>query len=251
MPEENKKCNRCVRKSDSTKTCLNCGRMMCINTIPLLSNLTEDEIDQISAGVSTHLFKKGERVFSHGQTADKLYIICRGKLKIYKYAGDGREQILYILSEGDFIGAFNLLKADHFDFFADALEDTEISMLEKASFDMIVLANPTITLKIFEKAYERIIKAEKLVERLSANNPDGKVASLLINLMDDFGENTPEGILLNLSINREEMGSYAGIARETMSRKLQNFQEEGLIRLSGSRKILICSLEGLKEKSLL
>lgn len=219
---------------------------MCINNIPLLSNLTNDEIEKVSIGVSSETYKKGESVFNRGDKANKLYIVCSGKIKIFKNSIEGKEQILYILSEGDFIGAFNLLKEDEFDFNAVALENTTVSMLEKSSFDEIVLSNPSITLKIFEKAYERIIKAESLVERLSSSNPDAKVIGLLVDLCENFGSQTDEGILLTLSINREEMGSYAGIARETMSRKLQLFQEMGLIRLIGMKKILIFDVGKLK-----
>lgn len=153
---------------------------------------------------------------------------------------------MYILSEGDFIGAFNLLKEDEFDFNAEALENMHISMLEKSSFDKIVLSNPQITLKIFEKAYERINKAENLVARLSSGNPDSKVLSLLRDLAADFGTSTPNGILLELNMSREEMANYAGIARETMSRKLKLFEEAGLIKLIGNKKILIYDIAQLR-----
>ncbi len=110
-----------------------------------------------------------------------------------------------------------------------------------------MISNPEITLKIFEKAYERIIKAESLVERLSSSTPDAKVIGLLIDLASDFGSPASEGgIMLDLTISREEMGSYAGIARETMSRKLQLFDEMGLIKLLGTKKILIHDLAKLK-----
>ncbi len=213
----------------------------------MLSGLDESEIDKISAGVSSRTFKKGEVVFSQGEKANKLYIVCTGKIKIFKNLMEGKEQILYILSEGDFIGAFNLLKEDQFDFSAVALETTEISMLEKSAFDKVMISNPEITLKIFEKAYERIIKAESLVERLSSSNPDAKVIGLLLDLASDFGTPTGDGgMMLELTISREEMGSYAGIARETMSRKLQMFDEMGLIKLMGTKKILIKDMSQLK-----
>ncbi len=236
--EKKNQCNRI--------NCIKCGQLLCINNIPLLSSLSEDEAHLISEGVSSDAYKKGDIIFAQGQKANKLYIICSGKMKIFKNTLEGKEQILYILSAGDFIGAFNLLKEDEFDFNAVAIEDTQISTLEKAEFDKIVISNPQITLKIFEKAYERIIKAETLVERLSSNSPDAKIAGLLIDLVENFGHKTDKGILLELSISREEMGSYAGITRETMSRKLQLFQELGLIQLEGVKKILIFDLSKLK-----
>lgn len=221
--------------------------MLCIHNIPLLSGLDDSEIEKISKGVSSHTYKKGEVIFQQGERASKLYIVCAGKLKIFKNLAEGKEQILYILSEGDFIGAFNLLKADRFDFSAVALETTQISTLDKSAFDQVMISNPEITLKIFEKAYERIMKAESLVERLSSSTPDAKVIGLLIDLISDFGKPAKGGgIMLELTINREEMGSYAGIARETMSRKLQLFDEMGLIKLVGAKKILICDVAKLK-----
>lgn len=227
--------------------CDECGRDLCISQIPLLSSLNDDELHKISEGVIYKEYKKGQKIFTRGEKADKLYIVCSGKMKIYKNTIDGKEQILYIMSHGDFIGAFNLLKEDEFDFDAEALEDTQISTLAKDDFDTVILNNPEITLKVLEKAYERIMKAESLVERLSTNNSDAKVAGLLLNLVKDFGTKTEEGILLNLSINREEMGSYAGISRETMTRKLKLFEELGLLRFIGNKKILIRDLSSLKD----
>lgn len=212
----------------------------------MLSRLSAEETAQISAGVSSKIYDKGDLIFKQGERANRLYIVCSGQAKIYKLSPDGKEQILYILSEGDFIGAFNLLKEDEFDFYAEALETTHISMLEKAFFDKIVLSNPRITLKIFEKAYERIKKAENLVARLSVGNPDAKVLSLLRDMAVDYGIPTPDGIILELSMSREEMASYAGIARETMSRKLKLFQEAGLIDLVGTRKIIIHDIAQLR-----
>lgn len=225
---------------------MTCGKPLCFNNIPLLSSLSPEETDQISAGVSSKIFEKGELIFRQGERSNRLYIVCSGQAKVYRISSEGKEQILYLLSGGDFIGAFNLLKEDEFAFSAEALETTHVSMLEKTFFDQIVLSNPQITLKIFEKAYERINKAENLVARLSSGNPGTKVLRLLRDLASDFGTPTPEGILLELNMSREEMANYAGIARETMSRKLQFYQDAGLIKLLGNKKIIIYDITQLR-----
>lgn len=229
------------------KTCQECQHGYCLREIALFSSLTHEEMLKISNEAIVHTYKRGEVVFSQGDPAKHLYIVCQGKMKIKKYTVDGREQILYIMSEGDFIGAFNLLKEDQFEFTAEALEDAEISMVSKDAFKEILLNNPEITIKIMEKAYERIKKVESLVDRLGTNNVDAKVAGLLLNLESNFGHRTKEGTLLKLSINREEMGALAGIARETMTRKLTMFQNLGVIKLIGTKQILIRNREALEE----
>lgn len=235
---------KCVQ---GKRNCAACEHGFCISQVALFSSLTDDEMALIASEAVTYHFKRGDTIFAQGDKANHLYIVCSGKMKIKKYTVDGKEQILYILSDGDFIGAFNLLKADRFDFTAEALEDTDISMVSKQAFNDVLIKSPEITIKVLEKAYERIIKVESLVERLGTNSVDAKVAGLLLNLESNFGHKTEQGTMLNLSINREEMGAYAGITRETMSRKLKLFQELGVIKLIGTKQILIMNREALKD----
>ncbi|GAA0176724.1 Crp/Fnr family transcriptional regulator [Clostridium sediminicola] len=216
--------------------------------VPLLSNLKHEQLSKVSAGTIKTNYKKGERIFSQGDKARKLYIVCSGKVKVFRYTGDGKEQILYILSPSDFsfIGAFNLLKENEFDFSAEALEDTTICSLDKKDFDAILVENPKIMLKILEEAYDRINKVESLVDRLSTNDVSAKVAGLLISLIKDFGVKTEDGIIINSTLNREEMGSYAGITRETITRRLRVMHDEGLIEIRNNKQILIKDMDKLK-----
>lgn len=227
--------------------CNVCEGLNCIHNIPLLSSLNDEELDKISKGIITREFKKGEHIFRTGYKADKLYIVCSGKMKIYNLLPDGREQILYIYGGGDFVGAFNLLKEDEYKYNGEALENTVVSTLTKTKFNEIAMKSPEITLKILEKAYDRIRSAETLVDRLTSTNADSKVAGLLLSLIQNFGTKEEEYITLNLTINREEMGSYAGISRETMTRKLLLFDELELIELEGNKKIRIKNIDKLKE----
>ncbi len=232
--------------SNSKSKCDKCGHHYCMKEIPLFSSLEEDEVESLSSCITTRTYKKGEKIFHHGDKASGLYIVCEGKMKVYKNTLEGKEQIIYILGSGDFIGAFNLLKEDVFEFTAEAIENTTMSMLSKAAFNEIILRKPEMTLKVLEKAYERIVKVESLVERLSTKSLDAKVAALLLNLIPSFGKKSSLGVELELSINREEMGSYAGIARETITRKLKLFEEMGIVSLKGAKVIIIKDVKALR-----
>lgn len=221
-------------------------RTLAIREIPLLSNLNEEEAEAIRAGLEIRRYRRGEIIFSSGTRADRLYIVCSGRMKIYKYQADGRELILYLYSAGDFVGGFNLLRADEYRYNASALEDSLICTLSKDKFDEIAIKNPKILLKIVEKGFERVRWAEELVDRLNSPSADLKVAALLLDLMRDFGEGKPDGLLLQLSINREEMGNYTGLSRETVTRKLAQFQDEGLIEMRGNKQILLKDIPALR-----
>ena len=86
--------------------------------------------------------------------------------------------------------------------------------------------------QMLKKDYDRINSIKSLVERLSIENSNTKVAGMLLSLVKEFGE---------------EMGSLAGIARETVIWEMKEFQREGILEDRGNRKILIKSIEGLED----
>lgn len=232
---------------NETKNCVKCTGKYCAKKVSIFSILEESQIEELVSKIITRQYKKGQLIFFEGDVADKLFIINRGKVKIFKYTKEGKEQILYILSEGDFIGDLSLLKRGKFDFNCEAIDDTAICTLSKEAFDEIVIKNPEITLKILEELHDRLVSLENLVQSLGTKDVEARIATLLLSFIKNFGTETPEGILLDLPLNREEMGNYIGMTRETISRKLTAMQDENIIKLIGNRKLLIKDIKNLKK----
>lgn len=215
-------------------------------TIPLLAGLSEEDYAKILSGIRFFRLKKGEIVFRTGDAADQFYIVCEGRMKIFVDTPEGREQILYIYNPGDFVGGLNVLKDHRYLYIGQALEDCLIATMDEHVFNRYALNNPTILKRILEKSYDRIRWSEDLISRLTSSNAEMKVAALLLRLVDDFGREVDDGILLELTINREEMGSYAGVTRETMTRKLIEFRDRGYLQTPDARTILIKDPKALR-----
>ncbi|QAT39517.1 Crp/Fnr family transcriptional regulator [Clostridium sp. JN-9] len=233
--------------SQCGKDCFKCTGKYCVSKVYIFSTLKPEAFQKISEIIVTKRYRKGQVIFFEGDVEDKLYIVNVGKIKIYKYNKDGREQILYILSEGQFIGDMSLLKKENFQFNAEALEDTLICTIAKDDFDKIITRNPEITLKILEVLHDRLISLEDLIQNLSTKDVEVRIASMLLNLAKDFGVESEHGIIINLPLNREEMANYVGVTRETMSRKLTSLQDENVIELVGNKKIIIKDKTYLKD----
>lgn len=220
-----------------------------IDKIPFFYGLSDEEKEEISSGVEFLKVKNGDIIFETGDSADRLYIVVEGKIKIYKNLVDGREQILYIYTAGDFVGGLNLLKDDEYRYIGEVIENGMVATLTKIKFDEVVLNNPKSLKKILEKSYDRIRLAEGLIDRLFNGTADGKVASLLLDLADIFGTKVKDGVLLDFPISREEMASFAGTSRETITRKLHQFKSEGYLDVLGNKKILLKNIEKIEEIS--
>lgn len=231
----------------TTEACKKCKGRYCASKASIFSILEEPQLKEITEKINRRSYKKGEMIFFEGDISDKLYVINSGKVKVFKYTKEGKEQILYIVSSGDFLGDLSLLKKDEFKFNAEALEDVSICQLTKDDFDSVVRENPEIALKILEVLYERIFKLENLVQSLSTKDIEIRISGLLLGLIKDFGEPQGNIIKLDLPLSREDMANYIGVTRETISRKLNSMQEEGIITLQGNKTIILNDLEYLED----
>lgn len=231
----------------SQEACKKCKGRYCASKASIFSVLEEPQLKEITDKITKKAYKKGEIIFFEGDTSDKLYVITTGKIKVFKYTKEGKEQILYIIGEGDFLGDLSLLKKDEFKFNAEALEDVDMCQLTKDDFDKVVKENPEISLKILEVLYERIFKLENLVQSLSTKDIESRISGLLLSFIKDFGVPENNVIRLELPLSREDMANYIGVTRETISRKLNSMQEEGIIDLIGNKIIVLKDLEYLEE----
>lgn len=210
-----------------------------LRKLPLFRYLSVSDFDKMAKEVEVLDYKKGEFIFKSGDPSDKLYIVCSGQMKIFTYTIDGREQIMYIYNPGDFVGGHNVLEGHKYLYMGQALENSKICTMSKAFFNKYCISNPMILLQILGKSYDRIRWAEDLISRLSSTNASIKVANLLLRFASRYGTNTDEGTEIDLSLSREELGSYAGLTRETITRKLGELKDLGLIDYRGNKKLII------------
>ncbi|MFL0270276.1 Crp/Fnr family transcriptional regulator [Candidatus Clostridium radicumherbarum] len=236
-------------KECNNHVCEACTGRYCAKKAPIFSVLDSDQLVEVTSSIIRRKYKKGQIIFFEGDVSDKFYIINGGKIKIFKYTKEGKEQILYILSEGDFIGYLSLLKKGRFDYNAEALEDVNVCMLTKDDFDKIVKRTPEISLRILESLHDRLVSLENLVQTLSTKDIETRIAAILKNFAREFGKEEAKGIVIEMPLSREEMANYIGVTRETMSRKLTSMEDDGTIELVGNKKIIIKDLQLLEELS--
>jgi len=227
--------------------CDRCKNQLCASKVPIFSNLSDEELVEIINMTGHNNYKKGENIFLEGTKSHTLYLINEGKIKLYKFTKDGKQQILHILSDGDFFGELNLFKDSEYSFNAEAIVPTKICTLTKDKMKKIIMEKPEIGIKILEIVGDRLSKVESLAQHLATNDVESRLAYLLIEMMESYGVKSKEGVEVELPISREDMSNYTGVARETISRKLKKLEEDGLINLVGTKKVIIIDEEALRD----
>jgi len=170
-------------------------------------------------------------------------------VKAFRNTVDGKEQILYIFSEGDFFGEKNLLRDQASNYGVEALEETHICIIHKDDFQKLVKEYPDIGLKVMEVLCERLDRLENTIETMGTRTVGARVSSVLLEFADKYGKSSPQGTIIDLPLSREGIANYIGLTRETVSRKMSSMQDEGLIEMIGNKKVLLLNRPAL-EKSI-
>ena len=212
----------------------------CPKRVPIFHTLSNLEIKRITDFVAHKDFKKGKTIIAEGDKSTTLFVIHSGKVKLSKLTVHGKEQIVHLLKAGDFFGESNLFHENNvMNFSAYALEDTKICLLNKQDFDHTLTNNPDISFKLLKTITNRLSHTENLARTLATKDPEIRIAEMLLEFCVKFGTEKQENILITLPITREEISSYLGLTRETISRKLAKFVDTGILTLIGNKKILI------------
>ncbi len=199
-----------------SKNCAHCHNRLCIHKVPIFSSLAHEDIMKVKTLIHHREYRKGESIYKEGDKLDSIVIINEGSAKALKYTADGREQILYVFSEGDFFGEQYLLSDQIATFTVETLEKVKVCMFSKENFTQLILNYPNIAMQIIEELGERVTQLLNTIQNIGAKSVDARVSSLLLDFSKKYGKKVPEGTLIRLPLSREGMANYLGLARETV-----------------------------------
>jgi CRP/FNR family transcriptional regulator len=197
----------------------------------------QGQVDQVRHNSRT--YKPSEHIFREGENSTGLYVIKSGSVKLYLTTEDGEEQVLGFYMRGDVVGLDGQEGLPR-NSSAIALETTSICKLPLNQ----------LSDRGRGRGYPRLIAEQmardhNLVLMLARKDADGRLASFLCDLSRRFEKSGYSATAFNLSMSRQDIGSYLGLAIETVSRTLTRFQDGGLLQAS-RRKLDILGLDQLK-----
>jgi CRP-like cAMP-binding protein/ActR/RegA family two-component response regulator len=176
---------------------------------------------------STGKYKKKQVIYSEGNHPNRLFYVEKGKVKTYKTNDDGKEFIVGLYNEGDFIGYTSLLEGTVYKETAEAIEEAEIAAIPRSEFDELINSNRDVLLKFVQLLANNVSERENQLLGIAYNSIRKKVADALIMLSKKYrSENDAQ---FSMHISRENLANMAGTAKESLIRTLSDFKDENLI----------------------
>lgn len=215
---------------------------ICASRVPIFANLGEEELSRFNEILVTTDYLDGELIYAQGSAASSLCIVNAGRVKLFVTSPEGREQVLRLLSPGEFFGEGVLFAEQYLATSAQALGPTKVCRIDKHAAEEIIRRNPQIAHRIIAALNLRLLQAEAQIELLGTRSTQQRIVTLLLNLREE--QNRDE---VDLPLNREGLANLTGMTLENFSRKLSELQQQGLITPLGRRKMLLNDIAGLTE----
>jgi len=214
------------------------AKILSLKKIPLFSSLPEKHLQELSEIILEKTYRKNQVIFDQGDPGQSLIIIKSGLVKISLVDSNNHEFIIKTFSVHDFFGEMSLLDGGPRSATATAVENTQALIIFRDNFIGLIQKNPSVALGMLSELSIRLRTTTENISNLTFFDAYGKVARCLLDLADKIGEREEAGVVIQLTLSRQELANMSGLSRETFARILKEFQVRGCLKVQG-KKILI------------
>ncbi len=210
-----------------------------LKSCELFRRLGPDDLARLELHSRSRQFRRGAPVYLPADEADGVMLVASGRVKICSYTSEGKQAILAFITAGEIFGELSLIAGGAREEYAEAVEKTHIILIPAAILSGIVERQAELSLGITRLYGLRRRRIERRLKYLLFRSNRERLVSLLLELAEQYGEPTPEGVNLKIKLSHQDLASVIGSTRETVTVLMGELQDEGQI-VMGRRKIVVC-----------
>jgi rhodanese-related sulfurtransferase len=130
----------------------------------ILRDLPPEQIDALARSFQYRHVRPHEIIFKEGDPADAFYLIDSGRVRIFVRHENKMERQITLLGRGEHFGEVALLAADTRTANAESLDETNLLVLSKERFDLLMRDYPDISRKFVREMRDWLIKDQEIIE---------------------------------------------------------------------------------------
>jgi CRP-like cAMP-binding protein len=220
-------------------------RLEILKKSSFFSSVSEATQKEISRLFTEDKYQRDDYIFFEGDPPEWFHIIKEGKVKLVKHSDTGKDVILQIFAPGDMFGEVSLFDHKPYPSSAQAMEPCTILKLSRKDFLLFFGRHPFVATEMIMELGRQLREAHATIKSLAVDRVEQRIAHILLKLADQLGTREGGGIMLNLSLTRQDLADIAGTTVETTIRVMSRFTKSKIIKpVSG--KILILNSPALR-----
>ncbi len=192
------------------------------------------------ASAQTVRVARGAAVYLAGSTADRVYIVRSGRIKLVRTAASGAEAIIGIRNVGDLFGELATVDSRARTATAIAIEAVEADVIAVDAFTAALEANVELARAFARGVARRLSEAEHELAELMGKSVPGRLVDALGRLAGEHGVAEPDGtVRIGINLTHQDLADLIGTSRETLTKELNVLADVGLVRVSHKTVTLV------------
>lgn len=185
-------------------------------------------------------YKKNDFVYLQGDSADKIFLIASGKIRIGYRNDDGQQVLKAIIGKGTIFGELAFLGENWRNEFAQVVDNnTVLCPMSVDDLKAMMLQNKEFSLKIYKFISFRIKKIERRLDLVLFKDVRTRLLEFLREMIDEYGIKKEESIVIKHPYTQSDIANLIGASRQTVNVILQELTLEGKIRFKRGKIILL------------
>lgn len=176
-------------------------------------------------------YRKREVLLHPEEPVRSVFYITEGRISQYDIAPNGSEAVVNVFKPGTFFPMSSAINDTVNHYFFESSLKTDVHVAPKADVVHFLRKNPDVVFDLLARVYRGVDGVLRRMAHLMGGDAQTRLIFELLNATYRFGEQQPDGSML-VRLTEGDLAKHSGLARETVSRLLQDLKAGGLIAMN-------------------
>ena len=205
------------------------------------------ELKRLAPLLHERVFPAGASVLTAEQPAEAIYIIIEGSVKIHLFTPEGTEVILAVLGPGEIVGEMSLADSLGRSANVTTLEESALLWMDRRTFRSGVEGSTVLGRNLADVLSRRLRLANAHLLSLATLDVLGRVASQLLALAHEYGEEASDGVLIPITLTQADLAALVGASRVRVNQALGFFRKRNAISIDKDGHITVLDADTFGE----
>lgn len=223
-------------------------RIRLLSLVDIFEPLSEEEIKGLNGRLPDRHLENGEIFYGPQDPPERLFILQKGRVRIFRAIPDGREFTVAVVESGTVFGEMVLTGQRLEGAYAQAIEPSQVSTMTREDLEQLVLEKPEVGLQIMRVLSERLRRQEIRLEDISMKDVHHRLAGIIVLLVESEGVRSGTGYKVPAHYTHQRLGTMIGATRGAVTRAFGLLQDEGVVELK-RRRIYVRDIDALRRSA--
>ena len=209
-----------------------------LRQVTFFAGLGEAELEAIGAAAALRKVAQEGYYFLQGDPAERIFVLVTGRVKLTQASPDGQQVLLRIAGPHTLFGGVALAQAEVYPVSAQAADASAALSWPRTAMQSWIERSPALAINAMKLMAGQAQDIQELYRQLATERVERRLARTLIRLAAQAGKKTPEGVLIDLTLTRQDLAEMSGTTLFTVSRILSAWESKGLVSLGRERVVI-------------